>query len=167
MRSRNGLAPTPSDRAQVWLPAPLAYAAGFGLGWAVHRLWPGPMLKGPAARGLGALLLAGGGALAAWSLWEFRRAGTSPDPARPSRRLVTEGPYRFSRHPQYLALTATYAGASLWLGAAAPLALLPAVLYVTARGVVEPEEAYLARRFGAEYEAWRKRVPRWCGLRSR
>lgn len=155
---------TREDHAAVWLPAPLAYAAGFGIGWAVNRILPVPSPKGPVAWGLGGLFLAGGGALAAWSLWEFRRAGTSPDPARPTRRLVSGGPYRFSRHPQYLALTSAYVGASLLLGLAAPFALLPAVWYTVARGVAEPEEAYLARRFGEEYEAYRRRVPRWCGF---
>jgi protein-S-isoprenylcysteine O-methyltransferase Ste14 len=153
------------DHAQVWFPAPVAYVVGFVLGWGVDRLipWRIGIPSDPATWGLGGLCLAAGAVLAVWALGAFRRAGTSPDPARPVRRLVTDGPYRFSRHPQYVALALTYMGAGIVLRAAGPLVLLPVVLAVVARGVAAPEEAYLERRFGPAYALYRRRVPRWWG----
>ncbi|MCL8208745.1 MAG: isoprenylcysteine carboxylmethyltransferase family protein [Actinomycetia bacterium] len=151
------------DHAQVWFPAPVAYAVGFALGWGVDRLIPWRIPSDPATWGLGGLCLAAGAVLAAWALGAFRRAGTSPDPPRPVRRLVTDGPYRYSRHPQYVALALTYLGAGIVLRAAGPLVLLPIVLAVVARDVAAPEEAYLERRFGSAYALYRRRVPQWWG----
>jgi protein-S-isoprenylcysteine O-methyltransferase Ste14 len=42
-----------------------------------------------------------------------------------------------------------------------PLILLPAALAVLAKGVIEREERYLDRRFGAVYREYLERVPRW------
>jgi protein-S-isoprenylcysteine O-methyltransferase Ste14 len=39
--------------------------------------------------------------------------------------------------------------------------LLPAVLLVIQRGVIEREERYLERRFGEEYLRYKARVRRW------
>jgi protein-S-isoprenylcysteine O-methyltransferase Ste14 len=42
-----------------------------------------------------------------------------------------------------------------------PLVLLPPTLYLVQTWVIEPEERYLRRRFGAEYDAYTRRVRRW------
>ena len=39
--------------------------------------------------------------------------------------------------------------------------LFPAVILLVRRWVIGPEEAYLERKFGAEYRAYRARVRRW------
>ncbi len=41
------------------------------------------------------------------------------------------------------------------------LARLPAAVLVMQRGVIEREERYLERRFGAEYNPYKARVRRW------
>jgi protein-S-isoprenylcysteine O-methyltransferase Ste14 len=38
---------------------------------------------------------------------------------------------------------------------------LPGVIAAVDRGVIRREEAYLAGRFGEEYEEYRRRVRRW------
>jgi protein-S-isoprenylcysteine O-methyltransferase Ste14 len=60
-------------------------------------------------------------------------------------------------------LTAALAfGADLpWLLLLGPLAPL-----ATDRLVIRREERHLAARFGPDYEAYRRAVPRWIGLRS-
>jgi len=42
-----------------------------------------------------------------------------------------------------------------------PFALFPAVIVLVQGWVIAPEEAYLERKFGAEYRAYRTRVRRW------
>jgi protein-S-isoprenylcysteine O-methyltransferase Ste14 len=61
----------------------------------------------------------------------------------------------------YLALALVYlgiaiAGQSVWA-----LILLPVVLTVIHRRAIEPEEAFLERRFGANYIGYKERVRRW------
>jgi protein-S-isoprenylcysteine O-methyltransferase Ste14 len=49
----------------------------------------------------------------------------------------------------------------LWVGSWWPLIGLPLSVLATLRWVIEPEETYLTRRFGAEYQQYRSRVRRW------
>jgi protein-S-isoprenylcysteine O-methyltransferase Ste14 len=48
-----------------------------------------------------------------WGLLVFFRARTAIIPNQPARRLVTSGPYRFSRNPMYVGLSALYVGLAL------------------------------------------------------
>jgi protein-S-isoprenylcysteine O-methyltransferase Ste14 len=61
----------------------------------------------------------------------------------------------------YLALALVYlgiavAGQSVWA-----LILLPVVLAIIQRRAIEPEEASLQRRFGANYISYKEKVRRW------
>ncbi|HEU5040160.1 MAG TPA: isoprenylcysteine carboxylmethyltransferase family protein, partial [Gemmatimonadales bacterium] len=76
-------------------------------------------------------------------------------------RLVTDGPYRFTRNPMYLGFTLWYLAGTAWVNSLWLLVLLPVVLLVMQRGVITREEAYLERRFGREYTEYRARVRRW------
>ena len=88
-------------------------------------------------------------------------AHTPLDPRKPVRRVITWGPFRFSRNPGYTSLVMTYAGIASVVNTLWPLLFLPAVLAVIRRGVIEREERYLERAFGAEYGQYKARVRRW------
>jgi protein-S-isoprenylcysteine O-methyltransferase Ste14 len=79
----------------------------------------------------------------------------------PPERLVVGGTYRHVRNPMYVALLAIIAGQALLLGQ--PLLLLYATaLWVFAAVVVRwVEEPGLKRRFGADYDTYRRAVPAW------
>lgn len=148
------------DVPGVVAPPPILYAAGLVVGLLLHHWYPLPWLPPTAGRLLGgAAILLGLGGFAA--IAAFRRAGTSPSPYEPTSRLVTAGPYRFSRNPMYLSFTLWYVGISCWADSLWPLLFLPLVLLVMHRGVITREEAYLERRFGDEYRQYRDRVRRW------
>jgi protein-S-isoprenylcysteine O-methyltransferase Ste14 len=66
--------------------------------------------------------------------------------------LVTDGPFRFSRNPLYLALTLMYAGIALMADSIWALLLLFSVTFIMTRFVIQREEDYLARTFGEDYE---------------
>jgi protein-S-isoprenylcysteine O-methyltransferase Ste14 len=83
------------------------------------------------------------------------------DPREPTTAVVTDGPYRFTRNPLYLSMTLIYVGITALANALAPVLLLPVVLQVMSRGVIEREEHYLERKFGAEYLSYKARVRRW------
>ncbi|WP_240770351.1 isoprenylcysteine carboxylmethyltransferase family protein [Nocardioides sp. GY 10127] len=108
-------------------------------------------------------LALGGAALAG-----FRRAGTTWHPEDPSaaEHLVTDGVNALTRNPMYVGL------AGLLLAHAVHRrslrALLPAVAFVVSldRGQVRREEAALAERFGADWDAYAAAVPRWCDGRT-
>jgi protein-S-isoprenylcysteine O-methyltransferase Ste14 len=112
--------------------------------------------------GLGLVPLALGTLLLLWCVREFYVAGRGTlAPWAPPERLVTSGPYRFSRNPMYIAVGAILVGwCTLW--ASHTLIIYTAVVlcavYLRVRLAEEP---WAARRFGAQWEAYRECVPRW------
>ncbi len=152
-----------SDTSGVRFPPPLIYAGGFAAGYGAHRLMPIRLWPEPPAveRLLGWGLLVAGVLLAVGAAYLFRRAGTTPNPAQPTSALVLGGPYHFTRNPMYLGMATLYLGGTLLLNDPWPLAFLPVVLALVQRYVIAREEAYLERRFGDAYRAYKARVRRW------
>ena len=107
------------------------------------------------------LLVVAWAALAAASFRQFRRARTSFMTIRPATTLLVSGPYRFSRNPMYVSLTLLTLAFALFLNSWWIVLLLIPVLLAVRQFIVMPEERYLRRRFGAEYEEYMRRVRRW------
>jgi protein-S-isoprenylcysteine O-methyltransferase Ste14 len=149
------------DKAGIIAPPPLIYLRALIFGLLLSRRFPIPFLPRRMARGLGWPLLGGGVLLLGWFEWAMRRAGTPTNPYKPSSGIVTEGPFRYTRNPAYLSMTMVYAGVAFLARAPWALALLPVALGVIRRGVIEREERYLERKFGAEYVSYKARVRRW------
>lgn len=145
---------------------PLYFVGGFLLGLMLHAVvtpieTSGGIVSTRAAGIVGWMLFWIGMIVAHFGVFTFWIAGTTMFPFRPASRLVQHGPYRFTRNPMYLGLTIAYIGLSLALNTAWPLILLPLMLWLLVKTVIEHEERYLAARFGDEYRAYTKRVRRW------
>ena len=111
-----------------------------------------------------ALLVVVGLALSAAVVRAFRRASTPVAVRRPTSRLVLDGPYRFTRNPDYLGQALTYAGVALFAGDWWLILLGPIAFAIVHYGVVLREERYLAVKFGSDHEAYMTKVPRWFGV---
>jgi protein-S-isoprenylcysteine O-methyltransferase Ste14 len=85
----------------------------------------------------------------------------TPAPVAPTRQLVVGGLYRFVRNPMYLAVGAIIVGQALFLGRPILLAYAAVFAAAVAAFVRRYEEPTLSRRYGVEYEAYRRAVPRW------
>ena len=109
--------------------------------------------------GIGVMLL--GFLLIGAALGLFQLLGTRAEPWKPASALVTIGIYRFTRNPMYLGMAAIYLGAALFAHSLVATLLLVPLLGFMDRIIIPREEAYLARRFGADYAAFRRRVRRW------
>ena len=149
------------DNPGVIAPPPLIYAGALAIGLLANVLYPISFLPRTVARVSGLPLIFGGLAIGLLGFHEMRRAETNVDPYKPATAIVTEGPYRFTRNPLYLCLTLVYAGISALANALWGILLLPLVLLVMRRGVIEREERYLERKFGGEYLNYKARVRRW------
>lgn len=93
----------------------------------------------------------------------FVKARTTINPLQPERAsvLVTHGIYRYTRNPMYLSLLLLLVAYASYLGSwAAFLGPVAYVAYIT-RFQILPEERVLLSKFGAEYDAYRRRVRRW------
>ena len=114
-----------------------------------------------ALRALGGLVTALAVVLAFAARGRFERAGTGVVPFSPATALVTDGPFRFSRNPMYLAMVAALAGIALALGSVA-VWLVPILFWLWLRqSFVLPEEAFMAAHFGQAYADYCRRVRRW------
>jgi protein-S-isoprenylcysteine O-methyltransferase Ste14 len=149
------------DNPGIRVPPPLIYLLALLLGLLLNRRLHLPFLPRGMARVLGWPLVGGGIALAAWFARTMRGADTTLRTDKPVSSLVQDGPFRYSRNPGYLSLTILYAGIAVLRNALWALLLVPLVVYVIRREVIEREERYLERTFGEEYLAYKRRVRRW------
>jgi protein-S-isoprenylcysteine O-methyltransferase Ste14 len=74
---------------------------------------------------------------------------------------MTGGPYRYVRNPMYVSYFLAIVGEALLLSRPALLIYLLGVIAFVVAFVRWWEEPTMARRFSAEYEAYRKQVPGW------
>ncbi len=131
----------------------------------LNMSWGWPVWSSPLGRVLGGVLALAGAGGAAYCANLFARVGRgTPVPIDPPRQLVVGGPYRYSRNPIYLAEVLILIGFFLFFGHPALLlyTILLALL-VQLPAVVFLEEPVLLRRFGDDYAAYMRHVPRWLG----
>jgi protein-S-isoprenylcysteine O-methyltransferase Ste14 len=127
-------------------------------GWEARDPLPGWAL----VRVVGVALIAAGVVVLVEAFVRFVVEGVgTPAPVAPTEHLVVGGLYRYVRNPMYLAVAAIIVGQALALGRLV-LLLYAAVFGVAVATFVHGyEEPTLRRRFGAEYEAYRRAVPAW------
>jgi protein-S-isoprenylcysteine O-methyltransferase Ste14 len=140
---------------------PVVYLAALLIGMGLSTLWPISPVPGRWGDVVGIVLIVLGVALMPPVVLRFRRAGTPFNPHKPASALITEGPYRLSRNPAYVALTLWYLGIGLILNNAWVLLLVLPVLFIMDRWAIRREEHHLEAKFGAEYLRYKARVRRW------
>lgn len=97
-----------------------------------------------------------------WSFWNFLVQGRgTPAPIDPPKELVATGFYRYVRNPMYVGVLAIIIGHFLWFGYWNLLTYALVVFVFFHAFVTYYEEPTLKRKFGASYEDYLKRVPRW------
>jgi protein-S-isoprenylcysteine O-methyltransferase Ste14 len=153
---------TAPDNPQVVIRPPLAWALAVVAGFAVNWLAPLPFLPtGWPARLLGAAVFAAALALFAWAIVTITRAGSNVPTSLPVTAIADSGPYRFTRNPIYLGMALGLTGLAIAFGNLWLLTMLVPFVLVIRYGVIAREEAYLERKFGDVYRAYRARVRRW------
>jgi protein-S-isoprenylcysteine O-methyltransferase Ste14 len=140
---------------------PLIYLGSLAAGLGLEAAWPPSLGAFPDQPVIGLVLAALGFALMGFAIREFKRAGTDYHPHEPTTRIVTTGPFRFTRNPLYVSLTLIYLGIAVGLGSVWVLATLVPTLVTIRFGVVAREERYLERKFGDEYLRYKSAVRRW------
>jgi protein-S-isoprenylcysteine O-methyltransferase Ste14 len=127
-------------------------------GWEVQE----PVPHWLPLRVVGGILIAAGVAVLLSAFWRFAVEGLgTPAPVAPPERLVVGGLYRFVRNPMYVAVEATILGQGLLLGQLILFAYAGVFALAVSAFVHFYEEPTLLRRFGAEYESYRRAVPAW------
>lgn len=89
--------------------------------WAVaalglQDLWPLAVAEPALLKLSGAVVIVFAGLLMVWAQIAFRRHGTTTDHSKPTTSLITDGPFRLSRNPIYLALILIFTGLAVVYG---------------------------------------------------
>lgn len=133
----------------VLIPGAILHFNGFDL------ISPGPLV-------VGALVLLAGLALLVATIRLFVAVGQGTlAPWNPTQKLVVRGIYRHVRNPMISGVFL------ILLGEVIVLSSLPllgwAIFFIVVNIIYIPlvEEPGLAKRFGADYEEYRRNVPRW------
>lgn len=101
------------------------------------------------------------------SIWLMSRGRGSYVEFDPPREFVSSGPYRWCRNPVAACVVAMIAAEAVALSSATLLVGFLAAIPIAQAQVVLLEEPLLRKRFGASYENYRQRVPRWLPRRPR
>jgi protein-S-isoprenylcysteine O-methyltransferase Ste14 len=136
----------------------LAFVAGLGADWLYPLRFIPVSIPGA---WLGSAVFAVGFALAIWAIVTFRKAGTRVETNKPTKTIVANGPYRFTRNPIYIGMLLGQAGLAVGFDSLWILATLVPFYLVIRYGVIAREEAYLESKFGDVYLSYKSRVRRW------
>lgn len=121
----------------------------------------GPQLLDRPAVLIGLIPLIAGLYLLVSARLAFRRAKANVMTFGTPDRLVTDGPFAFSRNPMYLGFLLLLSGMALLAGYAAGF-IAPLVFFLFASFWYIPfEERAAARAFGHEYARYRAQTRRW------
>jgi protein-S-isoprenylcysteine O-methyltransferase Ste14 len=97
-----------------------------------------------------------------WCIWDFAHIGRGTlAPVDPPRFVVRSGLYERVRNPMYVANLVTLVGEGIVFESAAIFAWAAFMWVANHLFVVLYEEPTLTRSFGANYESYRRSVPRW------
>ncbi|GAH88143.1 unnamed protein product, partial [marine sediment metagenome] len=81
----------------------------------------------------------------------------------PTDKPFTKGPYRYSRHPLYVAETLIFL--SIAIAGVSWVFLLLIVIMQSFHIIYAPaEEQYCLKRYGKDYREYMNRTPRWIGI---
>jgi protein-S-isoprenylcysteine O-methyltransferase Ste14 len=147
----------------IWLRAAV-FLALFPAAIAGWLPWLVAMPRPAAAPGheIGLIVIAIGWGTLLWCAREFARRGRgTPAPYDPPRALVTGGLYEVVRNPMYAGVLVAIFGWALWYWSGRVVLYGAFVALAFHARVLLYEEPVLSRAFGADFDSYRARVPRW------
>ncbi len=127
----------------------------------LHFAWPIARIIDQPWRWLGVALIIFGGAINIWADRLFSKHGTTVKPHEKPAYLIVFGPFRASRHPMYLGMTAILLGIAVSSGTIA--AFIPPIIFVfiMEKIFIPVEEQNLLETFGQKYADYKKKTRRW------
>jgi protein-S-isoprenylcysteine O-methyltransferase Ste14 len=127
----------------------------------LHWLWPITTLISLPLNVLGIAPVLLGVTLSSAGAKRFAAVGTTLDTFSEPNKLVTDGPYKYSRNPIYLGYALVLIGVWLLLGSLSPLFIVVFSIVITDRWYIPFEENMLAEKFGPAYTSYKSRTRRW------
>ena len=160
MARSNGLSPVAAAVVFTLLvPGPMAVVIpGVMTRWQVRA----PLLGMVVNRWIGAGMIVIGAVSLLSAIYWLAHEGAKPYP--PIERLVTTGPYAYTRNPMYGGVVLLMVGQGLLFGSRG--VIIYGLCWLAAFWIFELvlDDPFIAKRIGKDYEDYMRRVPRWVGL---
>jgi len=123
--------------------------------WLTERVIPGALWKVSSAAGAGLTLL--GVLVMIWARTHLGRNWSSVAAVKADHELITDGPYRWMRHPIYAGMLLAFIGTAVAIGQwRGVLAVSLALVAFLQRIVLE--DRFMREQFGSVYESYAQRV---------
>lgn len=110
---------------------------------------------------LGIIVIGFGIAMNLWTHAIYKKRNTTVLPSGSPTSLVTSGPFRISRNPMYLGMTAMLLGIAIFLGSLVTFVFPLIFIVIIQTKFIPMEEKNLERIFGKEYGDYKRKVRRW------
>jgi protein-S-isoprenylcysteine O-methyltransferase Ste14 len=95
-----------------------------------------------------------------WCAGKFFKTKGTPVPINPPPKLVTDGPYAYSRNPMMTGLFMIMAGIGILFGSITlTFIMTPLFVFISILEFKYIEEPELMKRFGKEYSGYKERTP--------
>lgn len=143
---------------------PIILIGSLVAGVLLHKIYPLPWLRGIGAElafGLGLLLGAVALTIIVSTIRTLANHNTTVHPTKSANKLVTSGPFSFSRNPIYLSNICLIFAVGLLYGSLWMFVMAIIAGIVTQKLAIEREEAHLEHRFGRAWRQYRKTARRW------
>lgn len=148
------------ESAEIIAQGPILALGAFAIGVGLHQLRPISVFPPTWNFVGGGALLVAGIVIVLTGILALRRTDESPFHEEEPSELVTDGPYRYSRHPLYVGVIVAYLGLTVAFDSLWPLVtVLPLGWYFNR--LAKREETFLEAKFGEEYTQYRENVRRW------
>lgn len=128
---------------------------------ALHFAFPIKRVLSPPYSFLGVVLIFFGGVLNLQTDRLFNKDNTTVKPYETPSTLEETGPFRISRHPMYLGMTAILVGVAIVLGSIITFIMPVLFMMLMEKLFLHDEENKLAETFGEKYLDYKAKVRRW------
>ncbi len=109
----------------------------------------------------GFAVIAIGVLLPVWAARIFKQRQTNILPYRDPEKIVTEGPFKFSRNPMYLGMLLVLTGAAIKLGNLESFGFVAIFFCVSNWWYIPFEEERMSAVFGEQFDTYKNNVRRW------
>lgn len=127
----------------------------------LHYIFPIIQIINLPYRWLGIILVVLGIILNLWTDNIFKIKKTTVKPDQMPSFLITDGPFKISRHPMYLGMAAILCGGAVFFGSL--ITFIWPLIFITLVQIrfIPLEEKNLHTAFGQKYADYKKRVRSW------
>jgi len=149
-----------------WMIGEVIFGIPFLLSIVLHFIVPFLITQGILRKALipiGVVFIITGLRIIALARREFARFEQPTDPGFPTNKVIKSGVFSISRNPLYLSAVLVFLGIAFLLNNLWAFITLLISIFLCFYILILPEERYLSKKFGQEYQDYQASVHRWLG----